>query len=724
MIKRIDGSSGVESQPEGGSGRHGGGEGSRWKTHGSSSSQRLHGGYHELVEQIQKPSVNENVTPASSKLVRLPLRPGLGRKGTKCFVRANHFVSQLPEKDLHQYHVTITPEVKSVNRAIMEQLVNLYRSTDLGKRLPAYDGGRSLYTAGPLPFISREFKITLLDVDRNSHRLGKEREFKVVIKLASRVSLNHLEKYLRGQVLDAPQDTLKVLDIVLRELPTNRYTAVGQSFYSPQLGHAQSLGEGLESWRGFYRSMRPTQMGLSLNIDMSSTVFIEPLPVVDFVKELLNIRDHSTRPLSDYQCGQIKKALKGLKVEVTHRGETCQKFKIFGLTSEVQATHELKFPVGERQKMMYLTDYFRETYGISIQRVQWPCLQAGSDKRPTYLPMEVCKIVEGQRWSKGLNERQVASFLKSTCQRPQQREDDIMKTVRNNAYDQDSYAKEFGITVSKNLTSVEARILPPPLLKYHETGRERDCLPQVGQWDMTNKKVVNGGRVANWMCINFADNAPDHKARGFFLDMAKMCNANGMHFNPEPVLRVRSGRPEQYEAVLKTRFSEAMRRTKELDLIFFIIPDNNGWLYGDLKKICETDLGIVSQCCKAQYVNRTNAYYLSNIALKINVKVGGRNTVLADALQRHIPNVTDVPTIIFGADVTHPPTKNHSSPSIAALFATSILAHLASTRARNYLDPGTSNSGSETSGPGMDGSAAVKPLPELKESVKRVMYYV
>lgn len=24
-------------------------------------------------------------------------------------------------------------------------------------------------------------------------------------------------------------------------------------------------------------------------------------------------------------------------------------------------------------------------------------------------------------------------------------------------------------------------------LKYHETGKEKDCLPQVGQWNMMNK---------------------------------------------------------------------------------------------------------------------------------------------------------------------------------------------------------------------------------------------
>ena len=61
-----------------------------------------------------------------------------------------------------------------------------------------------------------------------------------------------------------------------------------RSFYSPNLGRRQPLGEGLESWFGFYQSICPTQMGLSLIIDMSSTAFIEPLPIIDFVKQLSN----------------------------------------------------------------------------------------------------------------------------------------------------------------------------------------------------------------------------------------------------------------------------------------------------------------------------------------------------------------------------------------------------------------------------------------------------
>ena len=49
------------------------------------------------------------------------------------------------------------------------------------------------------------------------------------------------------------------------------------------------------------------------------------------------------------------------------------------------------------------------------------------------------------------------------------------------------------------------------------------------------------------------------------------------------------------------------------------------------------------------------------------IQMGGRNTVLLDAVSRTIPLVSDIPTIIFGADVTHPETREDTSPSIAAV---------------------------------------------------------
>ncbi|POO02072.1 Exonuclease/helicase-like [Trema orientale] len=608
--------------------------------------------------------------PSSSKSMSFAPRPGFGQVGAKCIVKANHFFAELPDKDLNQYDVTITPEVASrtVNRAIMAELVRLYKESDLGMRLPAYDGSKSLYTAGELPFAWKEFNIKLIDEEDGVNGPKREREYKVVLKFVARANLHHLGQFLAGKRADAPHEALQILDIVLRELANKRYCPVGRSFFSPDIRVPQRLGEGLESWCGFYQSIRPTQMGLSLNIDMASAAFIEPLPVIEFVGQLLG-KDVLSRPLSDSDRIKIKKALRGVKVEVTHRANIRRKYRVSGLTS--QPTRELVFPVDENSTMKSVVEYFQEMYGFTIQHAHLPCLQVGNQKKANYLPMEACKIVEGQRYTKRLNEKQITALLKVTCQRPRDREHDILQTVQHNAYDQDPYAKEFGIRISEKLASVEARILPAPWLKYHDTGKEKNCLPQVGQWNMMNKKMINGMTVSRWACINFSRSVQESVARGFCNELAQMCQVSGMEFNPEPVIPINNARPDQVEKALKHVYHASMNKTKgkELELLLAILPDNNGSLYGDLKRICETDLGLISQCCLTKHVFKISKQYLANVSLKINVKMGGRNTVLLDAISCRIPLVSDVPTIIFGADVTHPENGEDSSPSIAAVVA-------------------------------------------------------
>ncbi|KAH1258938.1 Protein argonaute 1D [Glycine max] len=63
-----------------------------------------------------------------------------------------------------------------------------------------------------------------------------------------------------------------------------RFVVVGRSFFSPSLGKPGALGSGTDYWRGYYQSLRPTQMGLSLNINVSTRAFYEPIPTIDFIE--------------------------------------------------------------------------------------------------------------------------------------------------------------------------------------------------------------------------------------------------------------------------------------------------------------------------------------------------------------------------------------------------------------------------------------------------------
>ncbi|EOY30932.1 Stabilizer of iron transporter SufD / Polynucleotidyl transferase isoform 3, partial [Theobroma cacao] len=621
------------------------------------------------VDRLQDAKLESSMGSIPCKSLMFHRRPGYGQLGTKCMVKANHFLAEIPGSDLSHYSVEINPEVASrkLNKAIMTELVKLHRNSDLGMRLPVFDGRKNLYTAGSLPFTSKEFNVILADDDEGTGN-ARRREFKVTIKFVALASMAQLSNLLSGIQVDTPQEALNIIDTVLRELAAQRYISVGRFLYSPHIKKPQALGGGLESWRGFYQSIRPTQMGLSLNIDMSTTAFIEPLPVIDFVAQILG-KDVYSRPMSDADRVKVKKALRGVKVEVTHRGNVRRKYRVSGLTT--QPTRELSFPLDEHMNMKSVVEYFQEMYGYTIRYAHLPCLQVGNEKKVNYLPMEACKIVEGQRYTKGLNEKQITSLLKVSCQRPREQELDILQTVHQNNYDQDPYAKEFGISIDSKLASIEARVLPAPWLKYNDTGKEKEYLPQVGQWNMMNKKVINGSTVRYWACINFSRSVQESTAHGFCQELVQMCQVSGMEFNRDPVIPIYSARPDQVKKALKYVYHAAENKLegKELELLIAILPDNNGSLYGDLKRICETDLGLISQCCLTKHVFKISRQYLANLSLKINVKMGGRNTVLLDALSWRIPLVSDIPTIIFGADVTHPESGEDSSPSIAAACA-------------------------------------------------------
>ncbi|KAI4985628.1 hypothetical protein ZWY2020_018258 [Hordeum vulgare] len=120
---------------------------------------------------------------------------------------------------------------------------------------------------------------------------------------------------------------------------------------------------------------------------------------------------------------QIKKAFRGVRVETNHQEDQIRRCKITGITPIPMS--QLIFPVDERGTRISVVQYFKQRYDYDLKYTTWPCLQSGSDARPVYLRMEACKTVEGQRYSKKLNHRQVTNIHRATSQPPQQREQNI-----------------------------------------------------------------------------------------------------------------------------------------------------------------------------------------------------------------------------------------------------------------------------------------------------------
>jgi hypothetical protein len=43
---------------------------------------------------------------------------------------------------------------------------------------------------------------------------------------------------------------------------------------------------------------------------------------------------------------------------------------------------------------------------------------------------------------------------------------------------------------------------------------------------------------------------------------------------------------------------------------------------GRIKRLCETELGVITQCCLPVKLQKGGKQYLENLSMKINVKVG------------------------------------------------------------------------------------------------------
>ncbi|GAA57252.1 eukaryotic translation initiation factor 2C, partial [Clonorchis sinensis] len=433
-----------------------------------------------------------------------PARPGRGSDGRAISLRANHFEIRMPKGFLHHYDVSIVPEKcpRRVNREIIETMVNsMHYQKYFYNQKPVFDGRRNMYTRDPLP-ISKE----KVELEVTLPGEGKDRVFRVAIKHVSEVSLFALEEALGGHIRHIPNDAVVSLDVIMRHLPSMSYTPVGRSFFQNPDGYENPLGGGREVWFGFHQSVRPSQWRMMLNIDVSATAFYKAQSVIDFMCEVLDISDKSEqrRALTDSQRVKFTKEIKGLKVEITHCGTMRRKYRVCNVTR--RPAHTQSFPLQlETGATMECTvaKYFQERYNIRLEYPHLPCLQVGQEQKHTYLPLEVCNMVAGQRCIKKLTDMQTSTMIKATARSAPDREKEINNLVKRANFNADPHLQMFGINVNTRMAEIQGRVIPAPKIQYG--GRTKaQASPQLGVWDMRGKQFFSGIEIKVWAIACFA----------------------------------------------------------------------------------------------------------------------------------------------------------------------------------------------------------------------------
>ncbi|XP_021356155.1 protein argonaute-2-like isoform X8 [Mizuhopecten yessoensis] len=590
-----------------------------------------------------------------------PARPNHGTDGKPILLKANHFQVRIPKGFIHHYDISITPDKcpRRVNREIIETMVNSYSQKIFQGQKPVFDGRKNLYSREPLP-IGREkveLQVTLPGE-------GKDREFNVVIKWQAQVSLFALEESLAGRIHQVPTDATQALDVILRHLPSMTYTPVGRSFFSPPEGYDHPLGGGREVWFGFHQSVRPSHWKMMLNIDVSATAFYKAQPVIEFLCEVLDIKDISEqkRPLTDSQRVKFTKEIKGLKVEITHCGTMKRKYRVCNVTRRPAQTQSFPLQLDSGQTVeCTVARYFLERYKMKLMYPHLPCLQVGQEQKHTYLPLEVCNVVGGQRCIKKLTDMQTSTMIKATARSAPDREKEINNLVQKADFNQDPYLQTFGISVNYQMTEVRGRVLPPPRIEYGGRQTKAQAVPNQGVWDMRGKQFFSGIEIRVWAIACFAPQRTvrEDALRNFTQQLQRISNDAGMPIVGQPCFCKYATGPDQVEPM----FRYLKNTYQGLQLIVVVLPGKTP-VYAEVKRVGDILFGLATQCVQAKNVNKTTPQTLSNLCLKINVKLGGINNILLPSIR---PNVFREPVIFLGADVTHPPAGDASKPSIAAV---------------------------------------------------------
>lgn len=327
-------------------------------------------------------------------------------------------------------------------------------------------------------------------------------------------------------------------------------------------------------------------------------------------------------------------------------------------------------------------------YKITLKHPDLPVVDISGPnaKHAICVPPELCEIPPGQPFRGKLDDQQTTLMLRYACKRPSENAQAILNQgfpslglTPNN-----QKLTNFALSVSTNMAGVPFRELPPPHVSY-KGGKP----PNVnnGSWNILDVKFHGGGSVKTWWILVvteqypvFPDGPGDSRLTGLWKGFAGKCQKSGMMGikpdTPPLLLNVNLVNPandpgrQQSLNLIKTTIRTNQEKHKKPSFILVILSKRDNFIYPGIKRICDVELGIHTIHMLSNKVltdPKKQDQYFSNVALKVNTKLGGVNHKIDD---RNLEWLTKNKVMLVGMDVTHPgPGSIEGTPSIAAVVA-------------------------------------------------------
>ncbi|KAI6152116.1 argonaute-like protein [Pisolithus tinctorius] len=609
-------------------------------------------------------------------------RSGYGSAGRPITVASNFFNITPPEGYIHHYDV-ISPSEKTLPARLNMDLVNHLMSVeavDIFTPPAVYDGRKNMFAPRKLalgPSDSQEFNVSLSD-DANRGSPGENtggrgpKVYKIRLTKVAEINPEVLQRFIMGKqshdntVLTA----LTALNVVIRMEPTMKYPFNVRSFFTDR--EVKDIGSGIVLWRGYFQSVRPAIGRLLVNVDISTGTMYKAGPLIDLCLDFLGRPGQPQllspqRGMPDRERIRLQRFIAGVRITTTYTGQRVRKTpRVVKKLSSVGAS-SLSFTMRDGTSMT-VAQYFRNLLNRPLKYPDNICVEVGAG---ALIPVELCVVPKGQIMRKQVPPEKTKDVLEFATKRPHERLASISNGLSVLAYGQSQYMREFGMRVDDNSGPINlpARVLPPPKLRYGQGSPQPVVTPANGAWNMIDKRFFRPATIDRWIVVVYErqQRFNQQSAQDMINGLVQCSRDVGMRVNDtSPMVTWQNGQGRIADQ-LRQAGNECFQQTRQRPtLIVVILPDNANDIYTAVKHFGDVTVGVATQCLKSSKCYRAKPQYYANVCLKINVKLGGINTI-PDPQSVSILTDPRNPTVVMGADVIHPAPGSEGRPSFTAL---------------------------------------------------------
>ncbi|EKD12356.1 piwi domain-containing protein [Drepanopeziza brunnea f. sp. 'multigermtubi' MB_m1] len=625
---------------------------------------------------------------------KFPLRKGnFNTTGKAIIIRVNQFkVLQWPQGHIQQYDIHIGDGAET--RGKVYAAWNSRKVQDQLQKLSPnwlWDGNKIAWCLGDIP----EQRI-LVDFNEEKNKRVRpgappppEDKVFVIIRPTVKVNMSVVQAYLDGTLPTFDKSILAAinfLDHAMRQGPSETYTMIKRSFFSRGNVSTQ-LDNVVVAMKGVYTSIRlcdpkasmgTPSTGLALNVDVANGTFWaaqeihqaarnytslprnRALSYQVFRDNLLPVRGPNGQPTMSEDFKTLRKMTK-LKFIVKHRGKgddhkqytikrfTFEKGDAYAKTGAHARNTRFKYKDPKNNYALVditVDEFFKRVYNIDLQYWWLPLVETA---KAGLFPMELCTLVPNQRYNYKLSPEQTAAMIKFAVTRPRERLQSIHHGVGMLKWAEDKYLKAFGVKIDPNMSLTAARLLQNPEIQF--AGAKVNPGTQ-GRWDLRGKKFLlsNPEPLNSWGFIIVEGACQESVVRNFAnVFIQTYIGHGGKVQNKNPVIYAQAHRTNIAETIAAARIAIGNQVKAMPQILFYVLPARDSFLYERIKKNSECRFALVSQCVNVVHVVKAQPQYCSNVAMKVNAKLGGTTSKIAAP-----KGFFSIPTMIIGADVSHP----------------------------------------------------------------------